>query len=151
MCQQILDSDLTTCRHHIESDVVTVAALTRGLHAGSRHSDFHVLELRNELRHGIGQSELSIFKQQQYGHASYGFRHRSEAEDRVLPHRSLGFDVHQTLRLEVCNLAPASQERIGARDVMGVDMTWERLTNATEPVAGKTDILRLCCWNGSRM
>ena len=133
MRQHVLYRDLAVGRHDV------VLGVARGL---SRHhhgwaglaGDGHlgILELGHELGDRVVQADLSLFDEHHDGYGGNRLGHRSQAEDRVLGHRSLGFDIRQALSLKVRDSALAGNQRNGAGDVAGVDVTLDGFADPAE-------------------
>ena len=139
MRHQIADRDVVFGGNRIDLRLAR-RCRCRGRRAG-RLDDRHlrVLELRNEARHRIGQPQLAFFHQHQDRDAGDRLRHRRDAEDRVLAHRRLRFEIHLALRLEVRDLAAPRHHRDRAGDLAALDVALDHLVDAQQALGREAD------------
>src|SRR5712664_3256197 len=98
---------------------------------------------RDELPHRIVELSASLLPQHHQPHAHDRLRHRIDAEDRMLGDWPLPLDLEVALRLEVRDFSPARDEREGAGELAGVDVTLEVIGDASEPRRRQSDFFGL--------
>ena len=146
MRQQIANRDLAGGRHDVEVERVagSPAAAARGRRVRLRDGDLvQAFEFRDEARDRVAQADLAFFHQHHDRHAGDRLRHRSEAEDSVLGHRPVCFEISHALRFEVRDLAATSDQRDRAGDVACVDVAAYDLGDPFQPIARKAHFLGL--------
>ena len=81
----------------------------------------HVRQLRQPLRHRVGQRELAFLGQAHGSGDSDGFGHRGDAEDRLALHRQTGVDVPVPERVDLQDLTGLPHQSDRAGELSGAD------------------------------
>ena len=136
MRQQVLNGDFTRGR-----DGVVLRRIGRWRVGGAvlNHGHLRALELRYEFRDGIVEAHLAFFEQHQDSHSADGLRHREGAEEGVLLHGLVRFNVHEALRVEPGDLPFARDQGDGTGDVMRVDVALHRVVDSRKAFLGESD------------
>ena len=133
---QVMHRDLAIGRHGVDG-----ALPARGV--GSRHRDLRVAELRDEARHGVGQTDLPLFHEHQDGDAGHRLRHRGDGEDGVLLHRGVRLEVHQPVRLEMRYVPAPRDDGDGPGDLVRIDGALDHLADPLQALRGQPHVVRL--------
>src|SRR5262249_26288516 len=114
------------------------AARSRSGGAVLRDGDLHFLEIWNELRNWISQTNLALFYQHENSSGGNWLSHGGDAENRVLCHGSFRFDVHNTMRFKMCDLPFSGNERDSGGDITGINVALHGLVDSLQTLRGKS-------------
>jgi hypothetical protein len=110
----------------------------------------HIPELGQEARDRIAQPDQPFLDEHHHGDAGHRLGHRGDAEEGVLRHRLLRFEVHQAMRLEVDDPSAPGDERHGAGDLAGVDVALDRIVDPRQPLRRHARLFELLGLTGRR-
>ena len=136
MRQQVLDRHVAVRGHELHARV-------SGPRIDAPDGDFQVAQRRDPARGGRPQREAVLLVQDHHRDAGDRLAHRVDAEERVLRHGFLRFEVAVAVGVEVGDLAAAGDQAGGAGDLPGLDVAVHRRVDAGQAFGREADLLRL--------